>query len=382
LHNSLNYNYKKIYKKKIDKKCLAEINNTEYNSDRCFVSIPVNIDGNEILISTAHLCGGKYADEKAFDNDAAYNERKNEMEKIINYFDNQKNTNKHIIFGADFNSIRKNLYNETMIPEYLLNKISNKTIINNYMTSPHDILDKQKFKTLIPNNKDLGTSDFKTVIDYIYYRNPNEEDIKIQALESTIIETLDVSYHNAIITKFRVNESKQIIEHHKKFKEDFLYKKTFESIKENYDIFKKYIPNHIKYNCTDKIGARKIYNKFFVNILNNPPLKNTLDKTFKKKFIPKGTLFYHTFDFYSNFSSFLNGENFDENEVLNKLNVENNKLKKFNDTNTKKDDLKDLKSEFKDVYKFFINEHRNSGSIYTTSCQNKDDITDCMICPF
>jgi hypothetical protein len=352
LHKSIDFDYNDIKSQRVDNKCYSGKNSTgdELVSQRCSVTIPVKIDGQKIWLSTSHLCGGRYADQ--YLNIA---EKQFELEKII--------SSEITIFAADFNTIHPSLFKEEDIPGYLKSKYledpTDKRKLNKvkqYMQTGHEFLEKNGLKVAMPaTGRKIPTSNFSTVVDYVYYDSK-----KLDFHETIIVEGLDVSDHNAVVSKFIVKESEDLKNHHNEYKDDFLYFKTMKSLEENFAILEKYVPFFIKYkNLKINDIARRAYNKMYSYIFD-ADVRGIMDKIFKKMQIPKNTIFYSSFDFRVKFEDFLQSGAYNEDFAINKIKEENDKL--------------DKKSMFQEIFAPFTDK-KNKGAIYTTSCFDKDNDT-------
>lgn len=347
LHKSIDFDYNDMQSQRVDKECYSGEDPKTGNpwvAERCSITIPVKIDGQKILLSTSHLCGGKYADKYL-----SSKEKQSELEKITE--------SEITIFAADFNTIHPSLFEEKDIPDYLkpkdpkhLNKVKQ------YMQTGHAFLEKNGLQVAMPTTgRRIPTSNFGTVVDYVYYDSK-----KLDFYETIIVEGLDVSDHNAVVSKFIVKESEDLKIHHNEYKNDFLYIKTMKSLEENFAILEKYVPFFIKYkNLKINDIARKAYNKMYSYIFD-ADIRVIMDKIFKKMQIPKNTIFYSSFDFRVKFEDFLRSGVYDEEFAINKIKEENDKL--------------DTKSMFQEIFAPFTDK-KNKGAIYTTSCFDKDNDT-------
>jgi hypothetical protein len=173
------------------------------------------------------------------------------------------------------------------------------------MCRGHFLLESYGLKTVL---MDKSTTPFGTTVDFIYH---NENKIKYMSSDVINIfskyesEVEGVSDHNPIIYSYKINNpnNKFYESHHKKYKDDFLYKKTIEIIKNNIDLFKKHIDTEIIWTsdtnnkCNTEQATSdvdKIYN-FMLNNITFKDVKFTLDNLFTNKQIDKDILFYHGF---------------------------------------------------------------------------------------
>jgi hypothetical protein len=357
-----------VVSKQIHNECYGfEKNGKPQATERCFIAAKVKISGKELILATAHLCGGKYADQ--YFTKTLGMERDNEIGEMLKEI-NEKYKSFPTIFAADFNSIHPTKYDSKKhVPPYLL-KDEYKDRVNEYMMSGHELLSKNGLKPAIP--KSGNTSNFCTMVDYIYY-NPNILDIG--AKESHIVKTLDVTDHNGVVAYFNIKDIVKVGgsynlfggNPHIKYEDDYLYKKTISALTTSYHILKKYAPNFVKDfgDKADEDTIKKVYDKMYNNIKKSN-CKIILDTIFEKKKITKGTVFYSGFTPYPkiNLRAFLkDGCTFDREYAINELLLQHNKLsEKFDDKN----------NSFRDIFKWFTKD-RNKGGLYTTSCFDKND---------
>ena len=333
---------------KMDENCIGYIdkNLKKYESARCYASAKIKIGNKDIILVTTHLCGGKFADmyyEESSD------EKNIEIEKIFTELKN-KYGDIPSIFAADFNSIHKSRFLNENIPHYMKVNDDTKKNITKYLTSGHKILEHNGLQVVIP---DGYTTPFKSIVDYTYY-DPK----KFKYIDSQIVNTLDVTDHNGVVTILLPNVI-NYDKHHEKYKNDYLYNKTISAFRDNMPILKKYAPDFIEYKDDIEYNIKTIYNKIYYNIINTD-LKGILDKIFDKKKVPKDTYVFNTFEPRpkSSIHDFLKDSKFDLEYAFDIIYKHHKYLSNEKDFN---------KSYFSDIVRPFT-KLRNKGGMYTTSC--------------
>lgn len=164
----------------------------------------------------------------------------------------------------------------------------------------------------------------------------------------------------------KINNQNYYDEHHRKYKNDYLYTKTINALKDvnNHTLLKKFAPNFENYTNDPTNDYMNIYNKMYDNIINSD-LTNILDKIFEKKLIPKNNIFFSGFQTYPklNLQEFLKNDGSFERDIA---------LTKILDLHNKNTEFTKTQNVLTDITKWF-NKNRNVGTLFTTSCFEKND---------
>ena len=370
IHNDflINYNWRQIAYTRFttcqsgwtDRKTGIE-NITE--SPRCATSILLESKNNNdhyLVLTTTHLCGGGYVD-KMFTNETYSSIKSLQLQSILEDIEKDMKSEKTImqlspndiytmlpsIIGGDFNSIHPSIYKSSN-SRHLSGDESIDHNKKNYMIDGHKFLENKGLRTYI--KEDGYSTKFKTLIDYNYY-----DPTKLAHIHTDIIDMLDVSDHNAILSKYNLM-TKYHLYYKKNF--DFLYYKTTKAITDNIHLFKKHMSKLINNNIYDQclginpelkvdviekeyeetldpilkeeklktlnyaikmkeyeatldpilkeeISKRLsytldqrtmyLYNLFYTNMVSNNDLSTILNKLFNKDLVKKGTIFLNGF---------------------------------------------------------------------------------------